>query len=149
MYHFGCCWLALKILHAHGIITGGFLVILFLLQVMLPMCVLTSLSIICATIEGDTNPSNRLGSMMSLSLTAVAYTFVAGNGLPVLSYLTFLDRFVLCCFGFLVGMIGLNYRSTKFDRGDEEVRGTSDSLDLSTQDRGTARMCFVLPFEVA
>eukprot|EP01052_Picozoa_sp_SAG31_P036476 SAG31_NODE_4559_length_3137_cov_8.827189_2_plen_224_part_00 len=96
----------------------------YIYNIVIPMCILTSLSLICASNEGVSNSNDRLSNMLALLLTAVAYKFIAAQGLPLLSYLTFLDQYVLTCFTFMVSMVVMNFVSIKMnlsDKSDENL----------------------------
>eukprot|EP01052_Picozoa_sp_SAG31_P013978 SAG31_NODE_854_length_11497_cov_8.245043_7_plen_444_part_00 len=74
----------------------------YIYNIAAPMLVLTSMgvSVWWCKFAGD-GLANRLSQDFALLLTAVAYKFIASSGLPILSYLTFLDKYVMACFIFI------------------------------------------------
>lgn len=62
---------------------------------------LISLLSFCSFSVEISSPSDRLSVTLTLLLTAVAFKFVVSQSLPTISYLTFLDKYVLCGLLFL------------------------------------------------
>jgi len=69
----------------------------YLIKVIIPVLVMVLLA--CgAFLISPADFDARLGLTVTLLLTVVAYTFIAGENLPVLSYLTFTDVFLVLSF---------------------------------------------------
>ena len=51
-------------------------------------------------IFSSTDPGNRLQITLTLLLTSVAFKYVISQSLPTVSYLTLMDKYVLCCIFF-------------------------------------------------
>lgn len=62
---------------------------------------LISLLSFCSFSVEISSPSDRLSVTLTLLLTAVAFKFVVSQSLPTISYLTLLDKYVLCGLLFL------------------------------------------------
>ena len=79
----------------------------FVTNVFLPMIsiyFLTVLSIGAVEEDGTKlGTADRLSITLTLLLTAVAYKFVVASMLPPVSYLTYLDTYVLICLGMMLG----------------------------------------------
>ena len=76
----------------------------YMSNVCIPIMIISALSLISCGINEDgtrLQTSDRLGITLTLLLTGVAYKFVVASSLPQLSYLTLLDSYVWCCFGFM------------------------------------------------
>ncbi len=74
-------------------------------NVAIPIGIISALSIISMSINEDGSrleTADRLGITLTLLLTAVAYKFVVASSLPTLSYQTLLDKYVWCCFAFMI-----------------------------------------------
>merc|ERR1719230_2514937 len=84
-----------------------------LLNVALPMSVFVLLSVLQFAVPPDEQDS-RLAVTLTLVLTAAAYKYTVAGMMPSISYLTFMDQYVMACFliicllvaeGALVGMV--------------------------------------------
>lgn len=76
----------------------------YLSNVIAPMAVLTFLSPSSCFVDEDGSSlsmGDRLDVILALLLTAVAYKFVVADSLPKISYMTFLDHYILLCFGLM------------------------------------------------
>ncbi|KAJ8037902.1 Asparagine--tRNA ligase, cytoplasmic [Holothuria leucospilota] len=69
----------------------------YIWNVALPTFCILALSFTSFVMEADA-PSERLGVTVTMLLTAVAFKSVVSSMLPKISYLTFLDIYVMCCF---------------------------------------------------
>lgn len=72
----------------------------YLVNIALPMALICALSFSSYGIDPNDLPA-RLSVTLTLVLTAVAYKFVLAQSIPAVSYLTTLDKYVLCQLGFL------------------------------------------------
>jgi len=72
----------------------------YIMNVELPMAVLTSLNYLAFTLHGER--SDQISISLTLVLTAVAYKLTVASTLPVVSYTTMLDNFISTCFLFMV-----------------------------------------------
>ncbi len=83
-------------------------------NIIAPMFVMTSMCYVVSELPCD-ELNDRLSNGLALLLAAVAYKFVAAQGLPTLSYLTLLDKYVMVCFLFITLMVGLNWLVVSID----------------------------------
>lgn len=60
---------------------------------------LTSIGAFC--LDQDDDAADRMAHVLTLMLTATAYSLVVANALPTLGYLTLLDQYILFIFAFL------------------------------------------------
>lgn len=77
-------------------------------NIIAPMFVMTSMCYVVSELPCH-HLQDRLSNGLALLLAAVAYKFTAAQGLPTLSYLTLLDKYVMTCFFFITLMVGLNW----------------------------------------
>jgi hypothetical protein len=84
-------------------------------NIIVPMFVMTSMSYVVSELPCD-DLESRLSNDLALLLAAVAYKFVAAQGLPTLSYLTLLDKYVMLCFLWLALMVFINWLVVRIDR---------------------------------
>mmetsp|Transcript_12914 Transcript_12914/g.19421 ORF Transcript_12914/g.19421 Transcript_12914/m.19421 type:complete len:416 (+) Transcript_12914:283-1530(+) len=77
----------------------------YIWNIMIPFSLISGLTLTCFALPPE-EINDRLTIVMTMILTAVAFKFVASQGLPPISYLTFLDKYVLIMlFGmFLLGI---------------------------------------------
>jgi len=75
----------------------------FMWKVIFLMLCLEGLSLTAFCLDAVSNLGNRLSLLMTLVLTAVAFLYVARKSLPQIPYLTFLDKYILSGYVFLVG----------------------------------------------
>ncbi|XP_071501767.1 uncharacterized protein [Diadema antillarum] len=68
-----------------------------------------------------TLPADRLSVTVTLLLTAVAFKYVVSQSLPLISYLTLLDKFVLCCLIFHCLVVGQNALSSVVELNDPDA----------------------------
>ena len=69
----------------------------YIIKVLIPVFIMSLLAL-CAFLISPADFDARLGVTVTLLLTVVAYTFIAGENLPVLSYLTFADAYLIVSF---------------------------------------------------
>ncbi|PNW70114.1 hypothetical protein CHLRE_17g706200v5 [Chlamydomonas reinhardtii] len=69
---------------------------------LLPLWLLTSLGFCAFSLDVSASAGDRLSLLVTLLLTAAAYKIVVSSALPLVSYLTRLDWYVLVAFGLLV-----------------------------------------------
>ena len=96
----------------------------YLIKVIIPVLVMVLLAC-SAFFISPADFDARLGLTVTLLLTVVAYTFIAGENLPVLSYLTFTDLFLVL--SFLVCVISVIFTiifrlKTGVEYDDEDIR---------------------------
>ena len=83
----------------------------YLSNIASPVMILTVMSFLSFVVESDGSKlsiADRLSVTLTLLLTSVAYKFVVASSLPQVSYLTYLDFYVLTCFGVQVLIALLN-----------------------------------------
>ena len=73
----------------------------YIVKVLAPVFIMVLL-VLCSFFINPADFDARLGVTVTLLLTIVAYTFIAGENLPVLSYLTFTDAYLVISFFFCV-----------------------------------------------
>ncbi|KAG2450757.1 hypothetical protein HYH02_004594 [Chlamydomonas schloesseri] len=71
-------------------------------NILLPLWLLTSLGFCAFSLNVSDSTGDRLSLLVTLLLTAAAYKIVVSSALPLVSYLTRLDWYVLVAFGLLV-----------------------------------------------
>ena len=85
---------------------------------------MTILTTLCGACWGS--PPHLLGPRLSITLTlmltAVAQKFAGSAGLPKISYLTLLDKYLLGCLFCIVLMAVENFVISLVDVGDDDVR---------------------------
>ena len=69
----------------------------YIIKVIVPVFIMSLLAL-CGFLISPADFDARLGVTVTLLLTVVAYTFIAGENLPVLSYLTFVDAYLVVSF---------------------------------------------------
>ena len=69
----------------------------YIIKVIVPVFIMSLLAL-CGFLISPADFDARLGLTVTLLLTVVAYTFVASENLPVLSYLTFVDAYLVVSF---------------------------------------------------
>lgn len=69
----------------------------YIIKVIVPVFIMSLLTL-CAFLISPADFDARLGVTVTLLLTVVAYTFIASENLPVLSYLTFVDAYLVVSF---------------------------------------------------
>lgn len=89
-------------------------------NIILIMACLTSMALVAFVMEPD-DVADRSAHIITLLLTAVAFKFVIADVLPKTGYLTFVDKYVLSCFGLLffceveTGVVGMVCRYSDKD----------------------------------
>lgn len=77
----------------------------YICNVIFPMAIISFLALCSFSYNSDGTElatNDRLGITLTMLLTAVAYKFVVASALPILSYNTLLDKYVLACFIFIL-----------------------------------------------
>ena len=69
----------------------------YVIKVIVPVFIMSLLAL-CGFLISPADFDARLGVTVTLLLTVVAYTFIASENLPVLSYLTFVDAYLVVWF---------------------------------------------------
>lgn len=83
----------------------------FLYNVALIIDFITALSFSAYAIDAG-SPGDRIGISLTLLLTSVAMKYVTNTFVPQVSYLTLLDKFIICCMAFQFLMAGQNIASS-------------------------------------
>ncbi|KAG2438144.1 hypothetical protein HXX76_005753 [Chlamydomonas incerta] len=73
-------------------------------NILLPLWLLTGLGFCAFSLDVAASTGDRLSLLVTLLLTAAAYKIVVSSALPLVSYLTRLDWYVLVAFGLLVAL---------------------------------------------
>ena len=68
----------------------------YIFNVALIMCLITALTFSSFSIK-STEPGNRLQVTLTLLLTSIAFKYVISQSLPTVSYLTVMDKYIMCC----------------------------------------------------
>ncbi|OLP89917.1 Cys-loop ligand-gated ion channel [Symbiodinium microadriaticum] len=90
----------------------------YLWNVVLPMFLIASMSACSMSIHID-KVADRLSATLTLVLTAVAYKYITAQMVPTIGYNTWLDKYVLACFWFLVVIVLENCVAGRFDEQTE------------------------------
>jgi len=92
----------------------------YLWNVVLPMFLIASMSACSMSIHID-KVADRLSATLTLVLTAVAYKYITAQMVPTIGYNTWLDKYVLACFWFLVVIVLENCVAGRFDEQTESL----------------------------
>eukprot|EP01084_Bolivina_argentea_P264359 447785_1 len=93
---------------------------IYVINIVLLLCALCGLSL-CAFYLNYEQLGERLGLLITLILTSVAFSIVIQDKLPNVAYLTFIDKYILMSYLFLIlVMIESVYVSTIDDEDDRE-----------------------------
>eukprot|EP00483_Globobulimina_turgida_P010902 UN10923 len=76
----------------------------FFFSVLLMMFCISVLALTAFSLNAD-EMGDRLSLLITLILTAVAFSFVLFDSLPNVPYLTFIDKYILGSYAFLVGLM--------------------------------------------
>eukprot|EP00439_Symbiodinium_sp_Y106_P074202 s2004_g14.t1 len=98
----------------------------YLWNVVLPMFLIASMSLCfsgsaCSMSIHIDKVADRLSATLTLVLTAVAYKYITAQMVPTIGYNTWLDKYVLACFWFLVVIVLENCVAGRFDEQTESL----------------------------
>mmetsp|Transcript_36497 Transcript_36497/g.53461 ORF Transcript_36497/g.53461 Transcript_36497/m.53461 type:complete len:403 (-) Transcript_36497:47-1255(-) len=86
----------------------------YIYNIMLPTAVLTTFAWLTSGVQ-RADLGNRCQITLTLLLTTVAFKFVVSDTLPPVSYLTFLDKYLLVSAGAVCAMVAANFLAWFFD----------------------------------
>ena len=110
----------------------------------LVMFAIVSLAPLGYKIDAVAAYGERLGHLMTLVLTAVAFKLVIQDRLPEVSYLTAMDKYFMACFGFLASLALAAFVVALAADGNlgEGVGMGSDEGGLTAEDRADDRIAW-------
>ena len=90
------------------------LYMVYVWRIVILMGLISASSLLITALHPVQGIGDRIGFLVTLLLTAVAYTIVISSFLPVLGYLTILDWYVIWVYAFLGSMLAVTSLGSKF-----------------------------------
>mmetsp|Transcript_22890 Transcript_22890/g.36751 ORF Transcript_22890/g.36751 Transcript_22890/m.36751 type:complete len:449 (+) Transcript_22890:30-1376(+) len=109
----------------------------YIWKIYLTAFITTASTLFCWSMDPVDDLSDRLGFVVTLLLTAVAFQFVVSTELPKLPYLTLLDEYIVLSFVFLflvmimIGVAPLAGDSATYDGEDDHPIAVADRVCLA------------------